>query len=138
MTTPRLFPFAAAAALCLAAPAAAAQHGDHSGGMHAPKGAAGGIVEGTVKDGVRTVEMQVTEDGFVPSKVKAKKGEKLRLVVTRKTDRTCAKEIVVKGLGIEKELPLDKAVTVEFTPAKSGEIHYACGMGHITGVVFIP
>jgi plastocyanin domain-containing protein len=106
--------------------------------MHAPKGAQGGIVEGTVKDGVRTVEMQVTEDGFVPSKIKAKKGEKLRLVVTRKTDRTCAKEIVVKDHGIEKELPLDKPVTVEFTPAKSGEIHYACGMGHVTGIVFIP
>jgi plastocyanin domain-containing protein len=29
-------------------------------------------------------------------------------------------------------------VTVEFTPAKSGEIRYACGMGHITGIVFIP
>jgi plastocyanin domain-containing protein len=70
--------------------------------------------------------------------VKAKKGEKLRLVVTRKTDRTCAKEIVVKDHGIEKELPLDKPVTVEFTPAKSGEIRYACGMGHITGIVFIP
>jgi hypothetical protein len=140
MTTPRLLPLAAAAALSLAALPAAAQHGDHSGhgGMHAPKGAAGGIVEGTVKDGVRTVEMQVTEDGFVPSKVKAKKGEKLRLVVTRKTDRTCAKEIVVKDHGIEKELPLDKPVTVEFTPAKSGEIRYACGMGHITGIVFIP
>jgi plastocyanin domain-containing protein len=82
--------------------------------------------------------MEVTEDGFVPSKVKVKKGEKLRLVVTRKTDRTCAKEIVVKDHGIEKKLPLGTPVTVELTPKKSGEIHYACGMGHITGVVFIP
>ena len=139
MTTPRLLSLAAAAGLLLAAPAAA-QHGDHSGhgGMHAPKAAAGGIVEGKVKDGVRTVEMQVTEDGFVPSKIKAKKGEKLRLVVTRKTDRTCAKEIVIPSHEVNQPLPLDKTVAVEFTPAKSGEIRYACGMDHVSGVVFIP
>ncbi len=100
--------------------------------------AAAGIAEGTVKDGVRTVEMTVTEDGFVPSKVKANKGEKVRLVVTRKTDRTCAKEIVIKGYGINQPLPLDKPVTVELTPKASGEIKYACGMDMISGVLLVP
>ncbi len=131
----------AAAALALSATPALAQHGgaDH-GSMHGATtpAAAQGIAEGTVKGGVRTVEMTVTDDGFVPSKIKAKKGEKLRLVVTRKTDRTCATEIVVKDHGINQPLPLDKAVTVEFTPKKSGEIRYACGMDMISGVVFIP
>jgi plastocyanin domain-containing protein len=136
MTTRRLFTLGAAAALTVALPAAA-QH-DH-GAMHQKTAAAAaGIAEGTVKDGVRTVEMQVTEDGFVPAKVKANKGEKLRLVVTRRTERTCATEIVVKDQGIEKKLPLNQPVTVEFTPSKSGELRYACGMGHITGVVFVP
>jgi plastocyanin domain-containing protein len=134
--THRFQPLAAAAVLALALPAAA-QHADH-GDMHAQKSPHGDIVQATLKDGVRTVEMQVTEDGFVPAKVKANKGEKLRLVVTRKTERTCATEIVVADYGIEKKLPLGTPVTVEFTPKKSGEIKYACGMGHITGVVFIP
>lgn len=127
-----LFPFAAA--LALSAAPALAQHG-HGAGSGDP---AAGIVEGTVKKGVRTVEMTVTEDGFEPSKIKAKKGEKLRLVVTRKTDKTCATEIVIPPHGIKKDLPLDKAVTVELTPKASGEIRYACGMGHITGIVFVP
>ncbi len=100
--------------------------------------AAAGIAEGTVKDGVRTVEMKVTEDGFVPSKVKALKGEKVRLVVTRKTERTCAKEIVIKGYGVNQPLPLDKPVTVELTPKASGEIKYACGMDMISGVILVP
>jgi plastocyanin domain-containing protein len=91
-----------------------------------------------VKDGVRTVEMQVTEDGYVPAKIKAAKGEKLRLVVTRKTDRTCAKEIVIKEAGINTPLPLNKTVTVEVTPKKSGELKYACGMDMISGVIFVP
>jgi plastocyanin domain-containing protein len=134
-------PFLAAigAAMAFAAAPALAQH-DHGSMQHGaqPSSAAQGIAEGTVKNGVRTVEMAVTDNGFEPSKVKANKGEKLRLVVTRKTESTCAKEIVIKDAGINQPLPLNKPVTVELTPKKSGEIRYACGMDHVSGVVFIP
>jgi plastocyanin domain-containing protein len=131
-----LLPFAAA--LALGASPARAQHPRHEHGAHPGPAAAAGIAEGTVKDGVRTVEMAVTEEGFVPSMVKVKKGEKVRLMVTRKTDSTCAKEIVVKDYGIRRPLPLDKAVTVELTPAKSGEIRYACAWDHVSGVLLVP
>ncbi len=133
MKTKRLL-LPAAAALALHAAPALAQH-DHAA-MHMP--AKAGIAEGTVQKGVRTVEMTVTEDGFVPAKIKAQKGEKLRLVVTRKTDRTCATEIVIKDHGIRTPLPLGKTVTVELTPKKSGELKYACGMDMITGIIFVP
>lgn len=137
----RLKTFLPAAALALgAAFPAAAQHGDHKHGdhghaTHAPKGA---IAEGTLKGGVRVFEIAVTEDGFQPSRVKIKKGEKVRLLVTRKTDSTCAKEIVVKQHAIEQKLPLNETVAVEFTPARSGEVRYACGMDHVSGVLFVP
>ena len=141
MTTKRFLTLAGAVA-AFAAGTAYAQH-DHGamhGGaqQHEAAAASQGIAEGTLKNGVRTVEMQVTEDGYVPAKIKASKGEKLRLVVTRKTDRTCAKEIVIKDAGINTPLPLNKAVTVELTPKKSGELKYACGMDMISGVIFIP
>ena len=100
--------------------------------------AAAGIAEGTVKDGVRTVDMKVTEDGFVPSKVKVSRGEKVRLVVTRKTNRTCATEIAIPAYGINQKLPLDTPVTVELTPKASGEITYSCGMNMISGVLLVP
>jgi plastocyanin domain-containing protein len=131
-----LLPAAAALALGAASPAAAQGH-DHGHGhaMQAPKGA---IAEGTLKGGVRVFELAVTEDGFDPSRVKIKKGEKVRFVVTRKTDSTCAKEIVIKPFGIEKKLPLNEPVTVEFTPEKSGEVRYACAMDHVAGVLFVP
>jgi plastocyanin domain-containing protein len=135
----------AAAALALFAAPALAQHGGHDHGsmpmsmQHGESsGTASAIAEGTVKNGVRTVTIAVTDSGFEPAKVKALKGEKVRLVVTRKTNSTCAKEIVVKDFGVNQPLPLDKAVTVEFTPAKSGEIRFACAMGHVSGVVFVP
>lgn len=83
----------------------------------------------------RTVEIAVTRNGFEPSRVKVKQGEPLKLVVTRKTDDTCAKEIVIPDADLEAELPLDKPVTLSFTPKRSGEIKYACGMNMITGVL---
>lgn len=146
----KAFLLPATAALALGASPALAQHSGHEhGSMHGSSetgsGAhqhgtpsAQGIAEGIVENGVRTVEVAVTDDGFVPARIKARKGEKVRLLVTRRTDSTCAKEIVIKDQGINQPLPLQKTVTVEFTPTKSGEIRYACGMDHVSGVVFIP
>ena len=140
MTARTLLLTAAASIALLAAPAHAQQAVDHGAATKKAQSsaAAAGIAEGTLKDGVRTIEMAVTEDGFVPAKIKASKGEKLRLVITRKTERTCATEIVIKDHGINQPLPLHKTVMVEVTPKKSGEIRYACGMDMITGVIFVP
>ena len=125
-----------AAAIALSASPALAQH-EHATPA-APSSAPAGIAEGTVKGGVRVIEMQVTDEGFVPSRIKVKKGEKVRFVVTRTTDSTCAKEIVIKDAGIDQPLPLGKPVKVEFVASKSGELRYACGMDMISGVVFVP
>lgn len=86
----------------------------------------------------RTIELTVTEKGFEPTPVKVKKGEPLKLVITRKTTRTCATEIVIKDYEIQTALPLDKAVTIELTPTKSGELKYGCAMGQmIHGVLLV-
>jgi plastocyanin domain-containing protein len=83
----------------------------------------------------RVVEMSVTTKGFEPSHVKLTKGEPVKLVITRKTDDTCAKEVVIPDENIKAELPLDKAVTVTFTPKRTGEIRYSCAMGMVGGVL---
>ena len=86
----------------------------------------------------QVVEITVTEEGFVPSPVRVREGEPLTLIVTRTTDRTCATEILIPAYDIEEELPLDQPVTITFTPTKSGEIKYGCGMGQmIAGVLVV-
>jgi plastocyanin domain-containing protein len=83
------------------------------------------------------VEVKVTSDGWVPDRIPARAGQPLTLVVTRTTDRTCATEIVVRDYGINARLPLNKPVTVTFTPRKAGEVKFACGMDMISGVVVV-
>jgi plastocyanin domain-containing protein len=85
----------------------------------------------------RNVEMNVTRKGFEPSRIEVKKGEPLHLVVTRKTDATCAKELVIKDQKLRKDLPLDKPVAFDFTPDKDGEMTYACGMGMVSGTLIV-
>lgn len=85
----------------------------------------------------RTVELTVTKDGFVPAEVKVRKGEPVKLVITRRVQRTCATEVVLDGTGIKRDLPLDKAVEIEFTPDRTGQIKYACAMGMVGGVLLV-
>jgi plastocyanin domain-containing protein len=85
--------------------------------------------------GVQVVELTVTKDGFVPSTVTVKHGKPVKLVVTRKVERTCVTDIVSKDLAVNHALPLDKPVTVEVTPKKPGEYRFACAMGMVGGTL---
>jgi plastocyanin domain-containing protein len=77
----------------------------------------------------RTIELAVTDAGLAPQQVKVAKGEALRLGITRKTDKTCMLEVVIADTGTKQQLPLNKTVYVDFTPAKAGNVRILCGMG---------
>ena len=83
----------------------------------------------------QVVNVTVTSDGFVPAEVAVKHGQTVKLVVTRKVERTCATEIVMKDFGVNQPLPLEKPVTVTVTPKKPGAYRFACGMDMIAGVL---
>ena len=85
----------------------------------------------------RVVQLSVTDNGFEPQKVTARKGEPLRLVITRKTDRTCAKEVVIKDAGVSRKLPLNVPVEIDLTPARAGQLRYACSMDMVAGVLLV-
>ena len=84
---------------------------------------------------VQTVEVAVTKDGFVPSTVTVRHGQPVKLIVTRKVERTCATDIVSKDLGVNQSLPLDKPVTVNVAAKKPGEYRFACAMDMIAGTL---
>jgi plastocyanin domain-containing protein len=86
------------------------------------------------------VEIAVTRKGFTPDHIAVKKDQPVILAFTRKTDATCAKNVVVElgdGKKVQKDLPLDKTVEVAATFSKAGELSYACGMDMVRGVLTV-
>lgn len=79
------------------------------------------------------IEIAVTGDGFAPSSTRVRVGQPVTLAVTRKVERTCATEIVLKDFGIRKPLPLGEPVTMTFTPRAPGPIRYSCAMDMVAG-----
>jgi len=117
--------FGALAAAALATTTACAR--DSQAGPDHSKQTAGQVRQ------TQVIEMSVTSEGFVPAEMKVKAGRPVTLAVTRKVERTCATDIVVKDFGISKPLPLNEPVEVTFTPAKPGKIRFACAMDMIAG-----
>jgi plastocyanin len=91
--------------------------------------------EGSAPSYAPRVEVAVTEEGFVPSRIAAKAGQALTLVITRKTERTCANEILFAGREGKTDLPLGKPVEVTYTPKAAGEVKFGCAMGMMIGGV---
>lgn len=87
--------------------------------------------------GVRTVTMEVTGDGFVPANLTLKANEPVKFVVTRKTDETCATDLLIDGTDIKVALPLDKPVEVAWTPTKAGKVKFGCAMDMMIGGVLL-
>jgi plastocyanin domain-containing protein len=85
---------------------------------------------------VRTIEVGVT-GAFSPEEIHVKRGERVNLVFTRSTDRTCATSVHMKGLGIDRDLPLGKPVTVALKPDKAGKFRFACSMDMIAGTLIV-
>jgi len=82
------------------------------------------------------VAISVTEKGFEPTPIQVEKGKPVTLVVTRKTDQTCATELTLPEYKIDKKLPLNQPVEITFTPDKAGQLVYGCAMDHmISGVL---
>lgn len=83
----------------------------------------------------KTIQMAVTDKGFEPANLTVKKGEPVTLAITRKTQKTCATEIVIDEEGVNTKLPLNQEVKVSFTPKKAGTLKFGCAMGKMIGGV---
>jgi plastocyanin domain-containing protein len=86
----------------------------------------------------REIELRVTENGFEPARVSLVRDETVTLVVTRKTERTCARTLVLDAYDILQPLPFEKPVRITFTPRESGPLRYGCAMGKmISGILAV-
>src|SRR5215813_9878835 len=90
-----------------------------------------------IPDRTQTVAVMLTEKGYQPDSFKLRKGIPARITFVRKVEATCGAEIVLAEYNIKRELPLNQPVVVEFTPSKTGEFKFACGMDMLRGKIFV-
>jgi Cupredoxin-like domain len=86
---------------------------------------------------IQRAKILVSEQGFEPAKVTLRAGTPARLTFLRITDKTCGTEVVFPSLTVKRALPLNEPVDIEFTPAKAGEIAFACGMNMLRGTILV-
>jgi pyruvate/2-oxoglutarate dehydrogenase complex dihydrolipoamide acyltransferase (E2) component len=86
---------------------------------------------------IQSAKIVVNEQGFEPAKIALRAGTPARLTFVRTTEKTCGTEVVFPSLNIKRALPLNEPVVIEFTPAKAGEIAFACGMNMLRGAVVV-
>lgn len=95
------------------------------------------LMAGCTPAGPKEIQVAVTDMGFEPKEIVIKKGQAAVLVLTRKSDNTCATEAVFAETGKKYDLPLNEAVRIDLTGVSPGTLHYACGMNMEKGTVVI-
>ena len=86
---------------------------------------------------IQIVRIVLSEKGYDPPSIKLRRDVLARLIFTRKVEATCGTEIEFPDLGIRRQLPLNQPVAIEFTPQKSGEFTFTCGMDMLKGKLIV-
>ncbi len=84
---------------------------------------------------LRTIDVRVTEKGFEPAQITLRKHERIRLMFTRVTDKTCAKILRIDEFLVWNALPLNDLFVTTFTAGRAGEFLYTCPTGEIQGII---
>jgi plastocyanin domain-containing protein len=83
------------------------------------------------------VKVTVSDHGFAPSSIQAKRGQPLTLQFTRVSDQTCAKQVAFPELNLTKDLPLNTVVTIQVPTDVARTLTFQCGMGMYKSSVVI-
>jgi plastocyanin domain-containing protein len=86
---------------------------------------------------IKTVRINIREEGYAPASVSVRKGQTVRLVFYRANSYNCGDEVVFPALNIKRKIPVRTPVSVTFTPRRAGEISFACGMDMYRGKILV-
>ena len=90
-----------------------------------------------VKPKVQTARVLITERGYSRTSINLRRGVPTRITFLRQTDSTCATAVVISEYGINRALLLNTPVAVSFTPKRSGEVGFTCGMNMHRGKLIV-
>lgn len=86
--------------------------------------------------GVQEVNITV-KGGYAPDVIVVRRGRPVRLNFYRDETASCSERVVLGDWGIARDLPAFQTTPVEFTPEKTGEFVFTCGMGMMRGRIVV-
>ena len=90
----------------------------------------------TNESGVQEIKITV-KGGYAPDVIVVKKDRPVRLNFYRDETSSCSEQVVFGDFGITRHLPAFKTTPIEFTPEKTGEFTFACGMNMLRGKLIV-
>ena len=83
-------------------------------------------------------EIKVTvKGGYAPDVIVVKQGAPVRLDFYRDETASCSEQVIFGEFGIARDLPAFKTTPIEFTPEKTGEFTFTCGMNMMRGKLIV-
>ena len=86
--------------------------------------------------GVQEINITV-KGGYSPDVIVVKENQPVRLNFYRDETASCSETVVFSDFGIAKDLPPFKTTPIEFTPDKTGEFNFVCGMNMLRGKLIV-
>lgn len=86
--------------------------------------------------GFQEVEV-VVRGGYTPDRIEVRQGRPVRLTFLREESNPCTEQVIIGDFGIARTLPEGERVPVVFTPDRSGEFTFHCGMNMVRGTIVV-
>jgi plastocyanin domain-containing protein len=88
------------------------------------------------QSGVQEIKVTV-KGGYSPDVIVVRKDMPVRLNFYRDETSSCSEQVIFGDFGIARDLPAYKTTTVEFTPDRTGEFTFTCGMNMLRGKLIV-
>ena len=83
-------------------------------------------------------EIKVTvKGGYSPDVIVVKQNVPVRLNFYRDETSSCSEQVIFSDFSIVRDLPAFKTTPIEFTPDRTGEFQFVCGMNMIRGKLIV-
>ncbi|MFZ5756589.1 MAG: cupredoxin domain-containing protein [Pseudomonadota bacterium] len=83
------------------------------------------------------IEVRVADGVYTPAEITVPAGRETVLRFLRRDRSPCAAMVLIDGLGVSAELPVDVALPVRIRPAQAGRYEFTCQMGMYRGTLVV-
>ncbi|HEX8922689.1 MAG TPA: cupredoxin domain-containing protein [Pyrinomonadaceae bacterium] len=87
-------------------------------------------------EGVQEIEITV-KGGYSPDTIVVREHVPVRLNFYRDETASCSEQVIFTDFGISKHLPPFQTTSIEFTPDRTGEFTFMCGMSMLRGKLIV-